>query len=125
VTVYISGPLASPTLLGRARNVLLAHKWAWLWRGNDATVICPHEEAGWRYILHGETADEREDALRRCLARIDQLDDLAGDFVFMLRGWERSAGACVEHEEALACGVGVAYEEGAVVTLRPRHEVSR
>lgn len=92
--VYISGPIKdTPNYINNfARGKTQLHA-----AGLTPISPCdlPHE--------HGKSYEEfmREDlkALLEC------------DGIYMLRGWEKSNGARVEFQVAVACGISIGYQE--------------
>lgn len=53
---------------------------------------------------------EHEHTSSACYMRTDLLVLLTCDAIYLLRGWERSKGASVEHAVAMACGMKVLYQ---------------
>lgn len=101
--IYVAGAYRAPTIHGVVRNIERASAAALaLWQQGWA-VICPHKNTA---LFDGAAPDEvwlagDLEMLRRC------------DAVFMLRGWRDSRGATAEHEEAVARGLEILYEEDA------------
>lgn len=94
--VYISGGI-SGLHDGNRLAFAMAEK-HWMERGHAA--INPH-------VLCAHLPDPKvwEDCMRECLVALQLCDA-----IWMLKGWELSKGACMEHEKALQLGLKVMYE---------------
>lgn len=108
--VYVSGPLWSFWWPGRLANIARAALASWRHARRGYGVLCPHTNTG-LYTLLPFNAERMARWLEADLALIDRLRP--GDIVFMLRGWEDSAGARAEHSRAMDCpGVIITYADG-------------
>lgn len=98
--VYVAGPYAARTLLGRIRNILRAWRVAaWVWH-QGGVGICPHSM----------TALMDRAAPRRAFLEGDlELLRRASDAVLVLPGWERSSGTQGEIREAERVGLPLFY----------------
>jgi Domain of unknown function (DUF4406) len=95
--VYIAGPFRAPTHWGIVLNVRQAEVWALeVWK-LGGVAICPHlNTANFQGALPDEAwLDGTLEMLRRC------------DAIFLIPGWEASAGARGEREEAERRGMAV------------------
>ena len=93
--VYISGPMAGmPDHNGDA--FFAAQETI---QAAGGVAVNPHR------LFNLEKRPTREQAMR-----VDLQDLLRCDAAYMLRGWEDSQGALLEHEVAAACGLEIRYE---------------
>jgi len=97
--VYVAGPYAARTLLGRIRNILRAWRVAaWVWH-QGGVGICPHSMTASWIIMRPEVFLGGDlELLRR-----------AADAVLVLPGWERSQGTLGEIREAERVGLPLFY----------------
>ena len=97
--VYLAGPYRAKTIHKVVENIRTAEKYAIeLWKKGYA-VICPHKNSA---LLDGVVPDDYflggdHEILKRC------------DIVYMLPGWEKSAGASAEHQLAKNLGIEIIY----------------
>ena len=99
--IYVAGPYRAPTKQGIEANIYAAQYAAKeLWKEGWA-VICPHANSqGMDGIVPEETFLEGDlEILRRC------------DAIYMMAGWEASAGATNELQEAIDSGLEIMFEE--------------
>jgi hypothetical protein len=99
--IYISGPYRAPTPEGVQANIDRADAAARRLRSLGWGVICPHKNS--------EGDDDDEACLAADLAIIDRLD-LQTDAIYMLEGWEQSAGSCAEEWRAFTRGLRHFYQ---------------
>lgn len=98
--VYISGSYRNETINGVLTNILKARAVALKYWKRGYAVICPHLNTA---LMDGEMPDDTwidgdVEILKRC------------DIIVMMKGWEQSAGANIELEEAMKLGIGVIFE---------------
>lgn len=98
--VYISGPYRNKSINGMWENIAVARKVALKYWRLGYAVICPHLNTA---FMDGACPDDvwlqgDLEILLRC------------DVVVMLSGWEKSEGACEEHEIAIEDKKQVIYE---------------
>jgi hypothetical protein len=98
--VYISGPYRAKSEIGILNNIRAAETIALKYWGLGFSVICPHKNTA---FLGGTFPDHvwldgDLEMLRR------------SDIVVMIRGWENSVGATVEHALANQLGKEIVYE---------------
>lgn len=99
---YVAGPYrgdGSPYNI--MQNIRRAERYALKYWAEGYAVICPHKNSA---LLDGSMPDEvwlqgAMELLRR------------SDLVVMIPGWEGSAGARAEREEAYELGIQVVHEE--------------
>jgi len=98
--IYIAGPYRSDTKAGQAHNIKHSREAAIrLWQEGYA-VICPHMNSAW---FDGVVEDKQFllgdiEILSRC------------NIIYMLKGWESSAGARNEYTVANFMGLKILYE---------------
>jgi len=98
--VYVAGPYAAPTILGRIRNIVRAWKVAaWVWR-QGGVGLCPHAMTALM-----DRAAPREAFLQGDLELLRR----AADAILVLPGWEQSAGTQGEIREAERVGLPLFY----------------
>jgi hypothetical protein len=106
--VYISGPYSSKWAYVKARNIHRAWEAALaLWAIPGVYAICPHTNT---MNMDGVASPDPEEDYRKFI----QADlDLIGrcDAVMMMRGWQSSRGAVLEHDLALRLGKKVFYQD--------------
>jgi len=99
---YIAGPYRAPTVRGIVENIQAAEAVALkYWRAGYA-VICPHKNSS---LFDGAAEDDvwiegDKEILLRC------------DVLVAMRGWERSAGATEEVDEAERLGKEIIFDDG-------------
>ena len=115
--VFISGPYRSNKgIYGVAENIERAKQVAMKYWKQGSAVICPHLNSAFmdgvvsdRIFLEGD-----KEILKRC------------DFIVMMQGWEKSAGASAELKEARKLkkkvifdnvGTELHYNEGIIDTM--------
>ncbi len=101
--IYVAGPYTGKTINETFENIIKARQAAQrLWLRGFA-VICPHMNSA---FMDGETVDQTRqmfvdgdlEILKRC------------DVIFMLKGWEKSAGATAELKYAQELGLEIIFE---------------
>jgi len=98
--VYIAGSYRSETISGVFNNILKAREVALKYWKKGFAVICPHMNTA---LFDGEMPDDTWldgdiEILKRC------------DAIVMMKGWEKSAGATIELEEAMKLNLNVFFE---------------
>jgi hypothetical protein len=115
VRVYISGPMSGKEdgNIAEFRRAATAVRW----RGHSPQI--PHDCAPWRH--GGECPPgyvHNLDHTSACFLRGDLLWLLSNaEAVLMLRGWEYSIGARLEHDVASRCGLKIYYLTAGGVPL--------
>lgn len=112
VRVYVSGPIASdPDARQHFADVAADIN---TWDGFEAVNpfdIAPLTHPGQACAPGYHPGDgEHEHTSSACYMRTDLLALLSCDLIYLLRGWERSKGAGVEHAVARACGMEVIHQ---------------
>lgn len=100
-TVFVSGPYRSDSPNGVHDNIEAARKVAVKYWQLGYAVLCPHTNSAY---MDGAVSD---------IAFLDGTLVLASlcDALVMMPGWYRSEGAKAEHEQAMATGQTILYEE--------------
>lgn len=99
-TIYIAGPMTGI----KDYNFPAFHQAAQEWRAQGFTVINPAELDDKDVLPNGKAAHPWDYYLRR---DIKYLADC--DAIFMLKGWENSKGASLEHHIATTLGMELCY----------------
>ncbi len=102
-TVYISGPYTAPTTEERDANVKRANEEAQRWAAAGWAPYCPHTQS-WNW--ENDTDLSHDDFLAIDMEWLKRVDA-----VCVLPGWQESAGACREVEEAKSLGLPIYYIE--------------
>lgn len=97
---YIAGPYRAKTIFQVQANIRKAAEIALKYWKAGCAVICPHTNTA---FFDGECPDQvwldgDLEMVSRC------------DVIVMVPGWEKSRGACVEHELAVGLGKQIIYE---------------
>ena len=101
---YISGPYTADTMNGVYENIQRARKRALDYWSLGYGVICPHMNTA---FMDGD--NDHYIWLQGDLAIIKRLNPET-DMMVMLKGWEKSVGACQEEELAREMGLPIAYD---------------
>lgn len=102
ISVYLSGPITSPTPEGLRANIAKGAAMAKrIWElGPDFGVHCPHLNSD----FEGAEKIPHEQYMRFDLRMLE-----ACDVVVMIDGWHASKGACEEHKHAVIEGIPIIY----------------
>lgn len=100
ISVYLSGPITSPTPEGLRANIAKGAAMAKIiWElGPDFGVHCPHLNSD----FEGAEKIPHEQYMRFDLRMLE-----ACDVVVMVDGWAHSRGACEEHSYAMSLGIPI------------------
>lgn len=113
-TIYIAGPMRGHAefnfpAFNAAASWLTSHGWT---VGNPAAWDDP-QEVGDNPTGDMEAAVQKGFSLRAALARDMKFIAEEADAIYMLHGWEASAGARAEHALASALGLAIYYQRVA------------
>lgn len=118
--IYISGPISNydegnlPAFRSAADFVAS--------RGHDPVV--PHDISPWLHDGECPTAYTHGiDHSAACYLRGDLIEMLSCDALYMLKGWQASVGAMLEHHVAAFCGIQIYYQFSDEDRLRRSSEV--
>lgn len=102
--IYLAGPMSGIPDHNKAEFL----KWEAKLKTTGAEVFNPITSPASRLVQSGILSGQQ--AYRRCLALDLKYICEEATSIFLLRGWERSPGACAEHATAVALGLHIHYE---------------
>lgn len=116
-SVYLSGPMAGQDNLNEAA-FRAVEEYLLRQPGTDVyEVVVPHDLPAWQH--KGECPDTYRSTdgshTSSCFLRVDLMEMLRCDEVWMLPGWENSVGARLEMQVAAACGIPLKFAQHELV----------